>query len=133
MKHIARTRIPGCTVILLFLGAALPVFAHHSTAQFNTGKTITLTGTVTDIVWGNPHTLVFIDAKDPDLADSPVKNWNLELPSPSAMAAKGFKSDTVKVGDKVIVLGNRSKDGKPNMLLLTITDAAGKSYALREP
>jgi len=115
------------------VGVVLPVFAHHSTAQFDTEKTITLEGTVTDIVWGNPHTLIFMDAKDPEAANSPVKNWNLELPSPGAMAAKGFKSDTVKAGDKITVICNPRKDGKPNVLVLTLTDAAGKTYVLKEP
>ena len=72
---MARTRTLVYTVALLILGAALPVFAHHSTAQFNTGKSVTLVGTVTDIVWGNPHTLVFIDAKDPDPGRAESPTW----------------------------------------------------------
>lgn len=135
MKLHTHTVVISCVAICVVLlgGLFTPLLAHHSMAMFDLEKTITIEGTVTEVVWGNPHTLFFIDAKDPSDANSPVKNWNLEFPSPASMAPRGFKADTVKVGDKITVTGNPRKDGKLNILVLTVVDASGKSYAIKDP
>jgi Family of unknown function (DUF6152) len=118
---------------VLLVGVTAPMFAHHSMSMFNLEKTITLQGTVTEAVWGNPHSLFSCDAKEVDADNAPVRNWSLEAPSPSVMMSKGLKADTIKVGDKITVTGNPRKDGKPSLLLLTLTDANGKRYIVKEP
>ena len=41
-----------------------PVLAHHSAANYDEGKQITLQGTVTRFRFANPHPLVYFQAKD---------------------------------------------------------------------
>ena len=48
----------GALSLLLATGAAV---AHHSTAMFDMQHTVTLTGTVTQFDWTNPHTFIFME------------------------------------------------------------------------
>jgi len=101
-------------------------------AIFDLEKTITLQGTVTEVAWGNPHTIFLCDANEVNVENSPVRNWTLEAPAPSVLASKGMKSDTVKKDDKISITGNPRKDGKPVLLVLNLTDANGKRYAIKD-
>ena len=89
--------------------ASLPLFAHHSfAAEFDDGKTITLTGTVTKVEWTNPHVHFYIDVKDPD---GKVASWDFETGSPNGLGRQGWTRNALKVGDVITVKGFRAKDG----------------------
>jgi len=116
----------------LMMGVISPIDAHHSMAMFDLEKIITIQGTVTDVAWGNPHTIFLCDANEVGVDNSPVRSWTLEGPSPSVLVSKGMKPDTIKVGDKISLTGNPRKDGKPVLLVLGLTDATGKRYAIKD-
>lgn len=116
----------------LIMGVIAPIYAHHSMAMFDLDKIITIQGTVTDVAWGNPHTIFLWDANEVGVDNSPVRNWTLEGPSPSVLVSKGMKPDTIKAGDKISMSGNPRKDGKPVLLILGLTDATGKRYAIKD-
>jgi len=97
--------------ILLLAGALLvmasPVSAHHSiTAEFDTTKTITFTGTVKKVEWQNPHIYTDVEVKNPDGA---TVVYRVEGGPPNALYRAGWRKDTLKVGDVVTVTGNRAK------------------------
>jgi Family of unknown function (DUF6152) len=50
-------------VVFGLLAVSIPLFAHHGNASFDT-KLTTVTGTVTDYIWSNPHVWLKMDAKD---------------------------------------------------------------------
>jgi hypothetical protein len=87
-----------------------PLVAHHSfDAEYDSKKTITLTGYVTKLDWVNPHAFVFLDTKDEGGA---VKSYKVEMGPPYALTRGGWKRDTVKVGDKVTIeAAALAKDG----------------------
>ncbi len=90
------------------LMAALPGLAHHSfKAEYDESKTITLKGTVTKMIWNNPHVLMYLDVKD----DQGTAKWELELASPHGLMSQGWKVDSLKPGDQVTVSGYRARDG----------------------
>jgi Family of unknown function (DUF6152) len=94
---------------LTILGSALPAFAHHSFAEeFDTSKPVTLEGVVTRIDWENPHVHYFVDVAE---SDGSVVNWSCETGGPGRLARRGWTKDTLKIGDKVVVLGFVAKDG----------------------
>jgi len=95
---------------LLVVGTA---FAHHSPIVFDRTKQVTLTGVVTEFRWGNPHSWIHIDVTD---KDGKVGNWGIEMDPASHLAREGWKSTTLKPGDKVSVvvfpLRNDEKGGQ---------------------
>ena len=86
-----------------------PMVAHHSfAAEFDSAKTIKLTGVVTKIEWMNPHAYFYIDV----MGDGgKVANWGLEMGSPNGLMRQGWTRNSMKIGDTVIVEGSAAKDG----------------------
>ena len=57
-KHTKMYRWSFAPIIALMI--ALPVFAHHGNAAYETTKTVTITGTITDFQFVNPYVMVFL-------------------------------------------------------------------------
>lgn len=94
-----------------------PAFAHHSFAMFNADKTLTLTGTVKDFQWTNPHSWLQVVVMGND--GKPVE-WSLEMGSPSSLARLGWRPHVVKAGDKVTVDLHPLKDGSSGGQLIGV-------------
>ena len=91
---------------LLFAPTA--VLAHHGLdAQFDTKKTITLTGAVTKIDWSNPHVRLYIDVKD----EGNTVTWEVDMGPPNLQLMNGWKIDTYRRGDQVRVDAYPARDG----------------------
>ena len=88
---------------------ALPAAAHHSfAAEFDGAKRLSFQGVVTRVEWTNPHTFFFVDVRDDE---GRVVNWAFETAGPNLLARLGWKRDSLKVGDRVTVLGYPAWDG----------------------
>jgi hypothetical protein len=89
--------------------AAAPALAHHSfAAEFDANERVEVTGVVTQVEWRNPHTYFFVDVEDEDGA---IHNWGMELGSPNGLGRRGWRPDTLQIGDEVSVEGLRARDG----------------------
>ena len=88
---------------------AVPALAHHSFAMFDSDKTLTMTGTVKEFEWTNPHSWLRIIVEDQ--ASGKTLQWALEMGAPAQQARVGWKPDSVKPGDKVTVIIHPLKDG----------------------
>jgi hypothetical protein len=123
---------------LSFLLAALAMgagslTAHHSTtAVFDTGKKVTITGTLTKVDWVNPHIVILVDAKGTGGA---VDNWKLESNPPSWFRRVSVgRSDFAKgIGQTVTVEANPAKDGTMYGYMVKITFADKTSLELVLP
>jgi Family of unknown function (DUF6152) len=73
-----------------------PVLAHHSGAMFDDKSSVTLTGTVKQFQWTNPH--CWIQVLVPDKS-GPVE-WSVEMGSPSQLFRGDWKPKTLQEGDK---------------------------------
>jgi len=109
-------------IALLTLAAAGSARAHHGAAVYDTAKTVTVKGTVTDFQFTNPHVLIYIDSKD---ESGNVQKWQGELTSPNHLARAGWTKSTVKVGDQVTLTGNPSKSGATNLWLRKVAGPNG--------
>ena len=87
----------------------VPASAHHSFAMFDAQKEVTLSGTVKEFEWTNPHSWLRVTVNDPKTG-KPVL-WALELSSPARLTTMGMHADTVKAGDVVSVTFHPMKDG----------------------
>ena len=89
---------------------AVPLFAHHGAASFDSGKTVMVNGTVTEYVWSNPHVLVKVDAKDDS---GNIAHWVLEAWNPVTQTSRGWSKNTFKAGDAVSLDITPAKNGAP--------------------
>jgi hypothetical protein len=106
-----------------------PVLAHHSPAAFEASKTITLTGTVKEFRWQNPHTWIEVNVANEK--GEPVL-WAFELTSPTYLVRAGWKSNTLKPGDKVTISGRPLKSGEIGSAIFTsVTLADGRTLGER--
>jgi hypothetical protein len=96
------------------------VAAHHSfAAEFDRDKPITVTGTVTKVEWTNPHVWVYLNVKDKDTGV--VTNWGFEMGPPHGLQRRGWRRETLKLGDSVTVAGSLAKNGAKRMNASTVT------------
>src|SRR5258706_16151361 len=98
---------------------AASALAHHSFAMFDSDKTLTMTGTVKEFEWTNPHSWLRIMVQDQ--ATGKPMQWALELGSPAQQQRVGWKSDSLKPGDKVTVTIHPLKDGSRGGGVLSAT------------
>jgi hypothetical protein len=91
------------------LFTAFPILAHHSfKVEFDENHPVTIYGTVTKLSWKNPHVILNMDVKD---ESGKVANWEMELASPNGLLREGWKVDSLKPGDRVVVSGFAARDG----------------------
>lgn len=91
------------------LAAAVPALAHHSfAAEYDDAKPLTITGTVVKWELINPHGWITIDAKDDQ---GKATRWMVETGNPNALIRAGWRKDSMKPGDQVIVQAFQAKDG----------------------
>jgi hypothetical protein len=114
-------RLSLLSVLLVGL-CVIPVAAHHSfSAEYDSKKVTTITGTVTKVEWMNPHVYFFIDVEG---ADGKVANWACEMGPPNGLQRSGWTRNTMKIGDEVTVNGTLAKDGSNQVNARTVTMAA---------
>lgn len=105
------------------------VAAHHSPAAFEPTKTVTLVGTVKEFRWQNPHS--WIEIMVPNEKGQEVL-WAVELTSPTYLVRSGWKSTTLKAGDRVTIVGRPLKSGEPGSAIFTsVTLADGRTLTER--
>lgn len=111
----------ACAAALLF--ATSPASAHHSFAMFSRDKTMVLTGQVREFQWANPHAWIQVVVDD---GNGATKEWSIECGSPNMMARQGWKSRTLKPGDKVALVMHPMLNGAASGSLVSITLADGR-------
>jgi hypothetical protein len=109
----------------LALGAVRSAGAHHSHAMFDHAVEKSITGTVTNFSYRNPHVFLYLDVKGPD---GTIVKWAIEMSNIENMRSRGIVPSTFKAGDVVTVKVNPLKDGRPGGNYTSITAADGKTY-----
>ncbi len=95
---------------LVAFGGIAPAQAHHSFAMFDATKRQTITGTIKELQWTNPHGVVWVYV--PVAGNTDPQVWAVELTSPGNLRRAGWTKDSVKPGDKVEVVLNPLRNGE---------------------
>jgi len=95
------------TAVGLFV-IARPLSAHHAGANYDREHLITLSGTVTEYDYTNPHVQIHFDVKD---AHGNIVKWIGVGDPPQRLYKAGWTKTSVKVGDQITVTGGPRKDG----------------------
>lgn len=111
--------------IIAWVGIAAwqPGAAHHYMAEFDRTKQMSMTGTVVEWQWINPHTWLVIDVKGPD---GKVTEWALEGVAPSGWKQRGIRKSIFASGQVVTLEVAPRKDGRPEGGIMGITTVDGK-------
>ena len=108
---------------LLLLALAAPVAAHHSFAVFfDSERTISIDGTVSEFQFRNPHGIIRLKVRQPDGKEV---EWKAETNSPSILERRGWKRDSLKAGDAIRVQGWPARDGSNYMRMRSVVRADG--------
>ena len=94
-------------LVLVCVVCAVPLLAHHSiSAEFDTSKTISFTGTVKKVDWMNPHIYTHVEVKNPD---GQVVVYKVEGGAPNALFRNGWRPESLKPGTVVNFSGRPAK------------------------
>jgi hypothetical protein len=93
------------------------MFAHHGGAQYDTKHPVTITGTVTEYIFTNPHVQIHFDVKD---ETGNTEKWIAETASPQRLFGFGWNAKTLKAGDKITVTGAQLKDGQKIVTVIKV-------------
>jgi hypothetical protein len=110
-------------LVAVMLAFAVRVDAHHSFAAFNMQGEKTISGTVKQFDWTNPHTWIWVNVPD---AQGGVETWAIEGMSPNFLGRRGWSKSTLKPGDKVSVVIRPMRDGSKGGMFVRATMADGK-------
>ena len=117
-------KVLGC-----LLGGAValttPVFAHHSAVMFDDTKEITVTGTVKEFQYTNPHSWLLVDVKNDD---GPITTWGFEAEGPSTLTRAGIRRSDFTAGTAITITGNPMRDGRPAAAWIKATRGDGKEF-----
>lgn len=95
-------------ITALAAGAFTAAHAHHSfSAEFSRDLPVEVTGSVSNVEWTNPHARFYIEAED---ENGEVVEWNFELTSPNVLMRRGWRHDSLQIGDTVTVEGFRARN-----------------------
>ena len=109
---------------LCVISISAPLLAHHGEANYDTEKTVSVQGTVTEFQFVNPHVQISLAVKN-DKGE--IEKWVGEARSPAMLSRYGgWDKSTIKVGDTITFYGHRTKNGTPFMRLERIVMSDGK-------
>lgn len=107
-------RIRRIVVLCALLLAGGSLQAHHSlSGVYDVRKVGKVTGTVTKILFTNPHGAIYLTVTS---ADGTATRWIMSTGSANALANLGFArggKNTVKPGDRVTITFFAARNGKP--------------------
>src|SRR5262245_18050381 len=116
--------------LLLTLCLAVSAYAHHAAAGIDTSKTVTVEGTVKQFKWANPHSWLEVEVPN---GKGGIDIWNLEMQPPSFLVRAGWKSNTVRAGDKIKFAARPFKNGDPGGIFVSVTLPDGKVLTQQAP
>jgi hypothetical protein len=119
-----RSLLTGLVMVLATAVLVLPASAHHSFAMYDKQQELKLVGIVREFQWTNPHSFIQLIVEQ----DGRKVEWSLEGGSPNLLARNGWKRLSLLPGERVEVLINPLKDGRPGGTFLEVHKADGKVF-----
>jgi len=109
-------------IVIAALAATLPISAHHSW-PVDMSKLVTVKGTVTEVMWENPHPMFTLEVRT---SDAKTEKWTVGGPAINRMEANGWTPKTIKPGDMITGIGYQFGDGQKIIRLEKVVLPDGK-------
>ena len=119
-------RLAALAVAIGVLVVPAAVLAHHAATNYDTEKLVTLTGTVTEFKFVNPHPHVYFQVKDE--AGNMVEWIGESGAPPSRWYNSGWRANALKPGDPVTITGGPSKDGRKMLRIRKMVIPSGQEW-----
>ena len=118
------------SILGLLLGVASGgTWAHHNTtAKYDAANPITLTGKIVQFRMINPHSEIDLDVTD---EQGNTVTWYVEAGASSVLYRRGWRTDDLKPGDTVTIVGRPAYDGSHEMSMNSLEIASGKVLEYR--
>jgi hypothetical protein len=108
---------------MLVMATGAPALAHHSYAMFDSAQNKQLDGVVQDFKWTNPHSYIEVLVTDDK---GQTQKWTAECGSPAQMVRNGWRSSSLKPGDKVVLTVHPLRSGEFGGSFVSVQTADGK-------
>jgi hypothetical protein len=108
--------------VMLALPGAVQLSAHHAW-PVSYAQLVTVSGTVTEFDWGNPHPMITLEVRT---SDGTIETWSVGGPATNRMEANGWSRATVKPGDVITGVGYQFSDGQKIIRLEHVVLPGGK-------
>jgi Family of unknown function (DUF6152) len=113
---------------LVLLTASARGFAHHSTAEYDSGSLTEARGEVVSVQWANPHVRIRVSTES---LDGNTQLWELEGTDVTRLDRGGVPHDLMRVGDAIRFAGNPSTRKDRRMYVTNILLTDGREVLLR--
>lgn len=87
-------------ILTLAATAGAGAFAHHSASAYDLTRQVTVTGTVREFDWENPHVWLWLDVRN---EKGTIDPYGIESSSPGSLRRAGLKWDSFVKGQQVTV------------------------------
>ncbi|HET9386346.1 MAG TPA: DUF6152 family protein [Gemmatimonadales bacterium] len=117
-----RLRVLMLVVAILAVTVSRAGSHHAFSPVYDSKRTITVDGVVTQFRFVNPHAMMLIDVKD---KAGKVVTWNVEFAGRLNLEEAGWTADSIKAGELVKVTGNPTWTGSQRMAFVRLVRADG--------
>ena len=115
---------------LALLAAGATAAGHHSlTPLYDTQRSVSLSATIAQFQFVNPHPFLIVDVRD--AGGGGAEAWRIELDNRIELASAGIDKDTLKRGDRIVVMGNPGHT-QPNILYQRTLDRPADGFRLEQ-
>ena len=121
------TRFRMVAVALLLAGAGATLAAHHSAAQFDFTKSVSIRGVVVKFIPINPHMQLVLRVSDA----KGTREVEFEGHSTNNMFRAGYRDRMIKVGDTITVYAAPLRSGADGGYVTAATTASGQRFGPR--
>jgi hypothetical protein len=108
----------------LLLAGAMPALAHHSAAQYDFTKNVTVQGTVKHLRVANPHMDLTLEVGDGKTRHDVA----FEGHSANNLYRQGWRKDLVKEGDALTIVVAPRHDGAEGGYVKSVKTADGHAF-----
>jgi hypothetical protein len=127
MRNALPAAVFVAACLFVFSGPAL---AHHGGGAYDAAHPMTMTGTVKEFLFIQPHPLITLEVKDDQGA---VTEWSVEMTAPNHLVHYGWNGKKLKPGDQITIVGLPSKNSLKVLNLRKISWANGEVIPLGPP
>ena len=127
--RISKTKafLPCIAALILILATTGVITAHHSFAAFNMTEEKTVTGSVQQVEWTNPHIWIWIEVPNDK---GVMETFAFEGMSPNFLERRGWTRSTLKVGDKLTVSFHPLREDKKGGMFMNGKMDSGKVLSM---